>query len=85
MSNENTNYDLHRAGRYKMVHIKDMDKDNHMLNTEIGAGIIDFKTIIPVAKKVGVKHFILEQENYINIDPYVSITQSAAYIKNNLL
>jgi sugar phosphate isomerase/epimerase len=72
-------------GRYVMVHIKDMDKQDHKLNTEIGSGIIDFKTIIPAAKKAGVTNYILEQENYIDIDPYISIAKSAAYIKNNLL
>ncbi|MDB5148540.1 MAG: iolE 3 [Mucilaginibacter sp.] len=72
-------------GRYVMVHIKDMDKQNHKLNTEIGSGIIDFKKMIPATKKAGVTNYILEQENYIDIDPYISITKSAAYIKNNLL
>ncbi|MDB5137526.1 MAG: xylose isomerase [Mucilaginibacter sp.] len=72
-------------GRFTMVHIKDMDKKTPALNTEIGAGTIDFKKIIPAAKKAGVMHFILEQENYIHIDPYESITRSATYMKNNLL
>jgi len=36
------------------------------------------------AKLAGVKHFIVEQENYTNIDPYVSIAQSCAYCKNVL-
>ncbi len=71
-------------GRFALVHIKDRDKKNPDINTEIGKGSIDFKTIIPKAKAAGVNHFIMEQENYINIDPYVSITESAAYIKNVL-
>jgi sugar phosphate isomerase/epimerase len=29
-----------------MVHVKDMDKANNELNTEIGNGTIDFKTIL---------------------------------------
>jgi len=32
-------------GRFAMVHIKDMDKTKPELNTEIGSGSIDFKTI----------------------------------------
>ncbi|MGF7079621.1 sugar phosphate isomerase/epimerase family protein [Mucilaginibacter sp. UYCu711] len=71
-------------GRFRLVHIKDMDKVNPNLNTEAGNGSIDFKSIIPRAKAAGVKHFILEQENYTNIDPFVSLTKSAAYIKNVL-
>src|SRR6202012_726089 len=34
------------AGRFFAFHIKDMDKDNHNLNTEIGNGSIDFKRIM---------------------------------------
>jgi len=71
-------------GRFFAFHIKDMDKSNHELNTEIGSGTIDFKRIMSYAKLGGVKHFIVEQENYTNIDPYVSITQSCDYVKNVL-
>lgn len=71
-------------GRFFAFHIKDMDKSNHELNTEIGSGTIDFKRIMSYAKLGGVKHFIVEQENYTNIDPYVSITQSCNYVKNVL-
>lgn len=72
-------------GRFQMWHIKDMDKSKLDLNTEIGSGSIDFKQIFTKAKKAGLKHIFMEQENFTNIDPYKSITQSAAYIKNNLL
>jgi sugar phosphate isomerase/epimerase len=71
-------------GRFAMVHVKDMDKTNPELNTEIGSGSIDFKTILSNAKLAGIKHFIVEQENYTNIDPYKSIAQSSAYLKNSL-
>lgn len=71
-------------GRFFAFHIKDMDKANHELNTEIGKGTIDFKRIMSYAKLAGVKHFIVEQENYTNIDPYVSITESCEYVKNVL-
>ena len=71
-------------GRFALCHIKDRDKTQTDLNTEIGKGSIDFKTILSHAKLAGLKHFIVEQENYINIDPYVSIAESAAYCKNTL-
>jgi sugar phosphate isomerase/epimerase len=71
-------------GRYEFVHIKDMDKTNKGLNTEIGSGSIDFVKILSKAKEGGVKHFIVEQENYIDIDPYVSIAESAKYIKDKI-
>jgi sugar phosphate isomerase/epimerase len=71
-------------GRFALCHIKDRDKKQTDLNTEIGKGSIDFKTILSHAKLAGLKHFIVEQENYINIDPFVSIAESAAYVKNVL-
>jgi len=71
-------------GRFALCHLKDMDKDNHNLNTEIGNGGIDFKKILSYKKLAGLEHFIVEQENYTNIDPIVSITKSADYVKNVL-
>jgi len=71
-------------GRFFAFHIKDMDKNNHNINTEVGNGTIDFKGIMEYAKLGGVKHFIVEQENYTNIDAYLSITQSCSYVKNVL-
>jgi sugar phosphate isomerase/epimerase len=71
-------------GRFALCHIKDRDKTNTDINTEIGKGSIDFKSILSHAKLAGLKHFIVEQENYINIDPFVSIKESAHYCKNVL-
>ncbi|BAU55122.1 sugar phosphate isomerase/epimerase family protein [Mucilaginibacter gotjawali] len=71
-------------GRFALCHLKDMDKTNHNLNTEIGTGAIDFKKILSYKKLAGLKHFIVEQENFTNIDPIVSISKSAAYVKNVL-
>ncbi|MBS7563256.1 sugar phosphate isomerase/epimerase [Mucilaginibacter sp. Bleaf8] len=70
-------------GRFAMVHVKDMDKENHDLNTEVGNGSIDYQTIVAKAKQAGVQHFIMEQENF-KIDPYTSITKSCSYMKNVL-
>ena len=71
-------------GRFAFVHVKDRDKTNPDSTTEVGNGDIDFKTIIPKAREAGVKHFIMEQENFTNIDPFVSITKSCTYMKNTL-
>ncbi|WP_428330823.1 TIM barrel protein [Mucilaginibacter sp.] len=71
-------------GRFALCHIKDRDKTQTDLNTEIGKGSINFKGILSHAKLAGLKHYIVEQENYINIDPFVSIAESAAYVKNTL-
>jgi sugar phosphate isomerase/epimerase len=73
-------------GRYALCHIKDRDKTHTNLNTEIGKGSINFKAILSDhnIKLSGLNHFIVEQENYINIDPYVSIKESCDYCKNVL-
>lgn len=71
-------------GRFTMWHVKDMDKANNEKNIEVGSGGIDFKTIFKSAKKAGLKHAIMEQENF-DMEPYASIKQSQEYIKNELL
>lgn len=73
-------------GRFKAWHIKDMDKENRDLNTEIGNGTVNFKEIFAKAKLAGVQHYFLEQENFsAKMDPFVSIAKSCKYIKSNLL
>ncbi|MNE17931.1 hypothetical protein D3C80_1109320 [compost metagenome] len=66
-----------------MVHIKDMDKAENKLNTEIGSGSIDFKPIIKEAVRSGVQHFFVEQENF-KIDPFKSIKLSSDFVRINL-
>jgi sugar phosphate isomerase/epimerase len=54
------------------------------LNTEIGKGAIDFKTILSHRAQAGLQHFIVEQENYQHIEPFESIKESCDYCKNVL-
>lgn len=71
-------------GRFAMWHVKDMDKQNNGINTEVGKGAIDFKRIYKEAKLSGLKHLLVEQENF-SIDPYVSIKQSIDYVNRELV
>ncbi len=71
-------------GRFPLWHIKDMDKTPDRMFTEVGNGIIDFKEIFKHSKKAGLKYFFVEQDKCPG-DPFVSITQSYNYIKNNLV
>ena len=48
-------------GRFKLWHVKDMDKTNNKLNTEIGSGSIDYRKIFAKAKLAGAQHFFVEQ------------------------
>lgn len=71
-------------GRFVMWHVKDMDKANHAINTEVGTGTIDFKNIYKHAKQAGLEHLIVEQENFSK-DPYISIKQSFDYVNQELI
>jgi sugar phosphate isomerase/epimerase len=71
-------------GRYKMWHVKDMDKADKSIFTEVGTGRIDFKEIFKNAKVAGLENIFVEQD-IIKINPYDSITTSYNYIKNVLL
>lgn len=71
--------------RFVMWHVKDMDKNDPKLNTEIGSGSIDYKTLFNKAAN-DVEHIYVEQENFAaNMDPYQSIRQSQNYVANTLL
>ncbi|MDR7370944.1 sugar phosphate isomerase/epimerase [Flavobacterium aquidurense] len=72
-------------GRFKMWHVKDMDKANQALNTEIGSGSIDFKTIFKEAKLSGMKYFFVEQENNYIPNSFESIKTSCNFISKELI
>lgn len=72
-------------GRFKMWHVKDMDKVNPDFNAEIGTGKIDFKAIFAQAKLAGMERFFLEHESNYKPNPIESSITSYTYIKNNLI
>ncbi|WP_143785614.1 sugar phosphate isomerase/epimerase family protein [Ohtaekwangia koreensis] len=74
-----------RPGRFVMWHIKDMDKVNRNLHTEVGNGTIDFKTIFADDSLAGLQHIFVEQGNNLMADPFQSVANSAAYVKKELL
>lgn len=71
-------------GRFPMWHVKDMDKTKPSINTEVGSGSIDFKSIFKHAKQAGLKHAIVEQENF-SMDPFVSIKKSFDHVNHDLI
>jgi sugar phosphate isomerase/epimerase len=71
-------------GRYKMFHVKDMDKSDKSVFVEVGSGRIDFKSIFAASKLAGVDYIFTEQD-IIKKAPYESIAESYNYIKKNLL
>lgn len=71
-------FDAH-PGRFSMWHIKDIDKTNAELNTEIGSGTIDFQSIYDAREKSGLRYMFVEQENF-SMDAFESIKQSYDFI-----
>lgn len=72
-------------GRFKMWHVKDKDKKNNDLNTEVGFGTIDFKSLFAAAKQSGMVHFFVEQENNFASSSFESIKLSCDFISKNLI
>jgi sugar phosphate isomerase/epimerase len=66
--------------RCRILHIKDMKSLADKRNTEIGAGIMDFKAIIAAAQKQGVQWYTVEQEEF-EIDQLRSIEESIKYLR----
>jgi len=73
-----------QPGRFVMWHVKDMHKVSRDY-TELGNGSIDFTKIWPDTQLAGLKHFFVEQGGNFTYDPFRSISDSAEYVKRNLL
>jgi len=52
--------------RFPMIHVKDYERrtpgDTEMRGSELGRGVVDYKTIFAAARKAGLKHYFAEQE-----------------------
>ncbi len=83
------------SDRYHLMHVKDMKEIQTFSGdggdasqwiplfpnmTSAGSGVVDLKTIIPMAKKYGVKHFFVEQD--MVQDPQVALKKSIDYLKS---
>jgi len=69
------------AGRVDILHLKEMGRDeNGPFITEVGNGNIWWAGVLETAEKTGVKHYVVEQDIWPG-DPFDSIAQSAAYLR----
>jgi sugar phosphate isomerase/epimerase len=66
-------------GRFVLLHVKDLDKTPKRGITEVGHGVIDFKTIFAKAGDE-VKHYFVEQDTCPG-SPFDSIKTSIDYLK----
>ena len=69
--------------RCRILHIKEMNSLEDKKNTEIGKGIMDFKTICGLGKKIGVEWYTVEQECF-DIPQLKSIEESLSYLRSIL-
>ncbi len=75
------------AGRIDILHCKDVmlkQEGGHLFGTmtEVGNGTVNWKSVIEMGEKIGVKHYVVEQDaNFIGGNPFNSIKASAEYLK----
>lgn len=64
-------------GRFISVHVKDRTADGEMVS--VGAGDVDFATILPAAEAAGVEHMFVEHDN--PGDPVLSVAASINHLE----
>jgi len=65
--------------KLELLHVKQIGEGKR--NVEVDKGLIDFADVIKKAQAMGVKHFILEQEEY-EISSLASAENAVKYITN---
>ncbi len=71
--------------RFKLCHIKDRERGvsdaEKNASCVLGKGKIDYKSILPIAQKYGMKHFYVEQEKYSAGSSLVCAKMDAEFMK----
>jgi sugar phosphate isomerase/epimerase len=67
--------------RYELCHVKDYNTvDGKAVQNDLGKGVVNYAKILRAALDSGMKHFLVEQEQY-PISSLVSIANDAEYMK----
>lgn len=66
-------------GRFRMVHVKDMDGTPARGMTDVGMGVIDWKEIFAHSREAGIEHYFVEHDQAT--DPFRSIATSYEYLQ----
>ncbi len=66
-------------GRFRMVHVKDMDGTPARKMVDVGKGVIDWKGIFAHSRQAGIKHYFVEHDDAP--DPFASIAASYEYLR----
>lgn len=67
-------------GRIELVHVKDAEAAPPHRMRDVGAGMLDWRSLLGHGRKAGVRHFFVEQDEAP--DPFASITASYAYLRD---
>ncbi|MDT8392801.1 MAG: sugar phosphate isomerase/epimerase [Bacteroidales bacterium] len=70
-------------GRFALWHVKDMAAGKSKKMTEVGSGVIDYKTLFEYASVSGMKEFFVEQDE-IEGDGFESLKKSFNFLNNNI-
>ena len=73
-------YFAKHPGRFPSLHVKDMDATPRRSFTEVGRGVIDFKSIFAAAGHAGVRHYFVEQDETPG-PPFDSVKISLGYLR----
>lgn len=66
-------------GRFRMVHVKDMDGTPARKMVDVGKGVIDWKEIFAHSHQAGIEHYFVEHDEAP--DPFASIAASYEYLR----
>lgn len=69
------------SGRLPLLHCKDMTAGPERKFAPVGSGILDWKAIFQAAVKVGVKWYIVEQDNCYDTPPLEALRTSLENLK----
>lgn len=74
-------------GRFQLLHIKDIKRrapvgvELEVASTEVGRGIIDWRSIFAAARRAGLKHYFIEQEPPFEHPPLESVRMSYEWLR----
>lgn len=68
-------------GRFPLFHIKDMDATPEKAFTEVGTGVINWKSVFKLAPKAGMEFYYIEQDSTTKMKPLESIKVSFDNLK----
>jgi len=73
---------MNMSGRMDQIHLKDsVIKDDKEQFAEIGQGNLNWNAIIRACRKIGIKHYFIEQDrDWIDDDPFKSLAISYEYL-----